>query len=430
MSINTFDLTAVEGWVEYIQTLHAREIDLSLERTNQVYRRLLPHGIEATVIAVAGTNGKGSTAELISSCYRSAGYRVGKYTSPHLLRFNERIEINGQAVNDEDLLEAFTLVESLRETTPLTYFEFGTLVALHLMKQQKVDVAVLEVGLGGRLDAVNVVDSDVAIITSISIDHTAWLGKTLSSIAYEKAGIVRKDKPAILGTSPELPALTEACEARGAHVYQLGKHFFNDRIGDAPTWQWSDAESIVLELPLPFEQVGIQLNNAACAVQALKLLEHRHPISQDVVKTGIASAKMRGRCQIVNHNPLTILDVAHNEDSVRALARFVNAQRVKGRVRAVCGMLKDKEIGQSLSQLAPSVHDWHVASISGQRGASAQVIGDIVRDLTAASNNCSVLEYAHVSDAYQAALAAAHEDDCIVVFGSFYIVADILPLFE
>ena len=431
------DLATVEDWVEYIQTLHVREIDMNLDRTREVYRRMLPQGLDAVVIAVAGTNGKGSTAELLSACYRAAGYQVGKYTSPHLLRYNERIQLNGNDVSDADLLAAFKLVENARETTTLTYFEFGTLVAISLMDQFKVDVAVMEVGLGGRLDAVNVLENDLAIITSISIDHASWLGDSVEAIAYEKAGIVRSNKPVVLGALPALKALTQACLERGGLVHQLGQEFLTDFKPNQPTWRWSSLNKNLVLHALPFGQSDVQLNNAACAIQALHLLAADLPISEESINLGLKTAKINGRTQIVSSNPLIILDVAHNEDSVRALARFVDQQAPQARVRAVCGMLKDKEIQTSLMQIAPLVTDWYIASISGERGSSAAAISTIVNELYSSPKlsskhkaSTTVCEFENVVNAFTSAQENAEKGDCIVVFGSFLIVADILALFE
>ena len=228
--------TQVDDWVDYIQTLHAREIGMGLERVAQVYERLFDDGFAPVVISVAGTNGKGSCAELLRACYVAAGFRVGKYTSPHLLRFNERIVVGEQSVTDRHLMRAFERVEVARGATPLTYFEFGTLVALVVMSEANVDVAIMEVGLGGRLDAVNILDSAISIITSISIDHTAWLGSTLEQIAVEKAGIVRSGCAVVIGTDPSFEILVEACQQRGAVPIRRDVDFKPKQTDR--TWSW------------------------------------------------------------------------------------------------------------------------------------------------------------------------------------------------
>ncbi len=436
---------SVNDWVDYIQTLHAREIDLDLGRTREVYQRMFPTGIPAQVITVAGTNGKGSTAELVSSIYRTAGYHVGKYTSPHLLKFNERIQINGVDVDDAALLTAFTAVEAARGTTPLTYFEFGTLVAIYLFTTSSVDLMVLEVGLGGRLDAVNILDCDLAIITSISIDHTAWLGNTVEQIAREKAGVVRANRPVVIGETRHDAALLEACSERGAVCYQLFRDFgfvqneakSIDSIEPVQqtfdSWSWQSGDTQLLDLPLPFHQAGVQLNNAACVLQALTLLQAVLPVSDQAVNQGIEAARITGRCQIVAKRPWVVLDVAHNEDSVATLNRFVQSLTVQGRVHAVCSMLKDKEIAASLAQIANTVDVWHVASIETERGTTAAHIAGLVSSLCPQMEGCAavpVLQYVDSVSAFNAALQMADDLDCVVVFGSFYVVTDILATLQ
>ncbi len=438
-------LTTVEDWVEYIQTLHAREIELSLERTRIVYQRLVPEGVRSTVVSIAGTNGKGSTAQLLNRIYLCAGYRVGKYTSPHLLRFNERIQINGEDASDEQLLNAFQAVENARRDTPLTFFEFGTLLAIYLFDQAEVDLMVMEVGLGGRLDAVNILDCNLAIITSISKDHTAWLGETIAEISGEKAGIVRAGKPAVIGETRDDQALLEACKTRGALITQLGRDFdhqISDTAETPQSWCWYQLpradESTLRELALPYNQTGVQLNNAACAIQAVRLLNDRLLVSNESIASGLEAASMNGRCQIVGQTPLTILDVAHNEDSVRVLAEQLQRLKPVGRVLAVCGMLKDKEIEVSLSQIAAVVDAWFLGSIAGERGSSSSEINSILSSVLAKVGVTRQAEREPISislsddmnSAFSAATDVAQADDCIVVFGSFFVVADILAHLE
>ena len=463
-------LSTVDDWVEYIQSLHVREIELDLGRTKQVYERLVPQGLRSRIISVAGTNGKGSTAQLLNHVYLSAGYSVGKYTSPHLLRFNERIQIDGNDVKNIELIGAFKTVETARQDTPLTFFEFGTLVAIELFRQADVDVMIMEVGLGGRLDAVNILNCDLAIITSISIDHSAWLGNTVEQIAFEKAGIVRSAKPVVIGETRYDKLVQESCRMRGAICYQLGVNFaYNDLYGEQGDdktegntvdlrWDWRGTDAPedtfsaasnhihIKGIPLPFKQQGVQLNNAACAVQAVTLLQQFLPVLPQAIRDGISAAHMRGRCQVVSYEPTVLLDVAHNEDSINVLNSFLKALQVKGKLIAVCGMLRDKELAQSLTQIAPSIDVWCIGSIKGDRGSPASHIAKIVegfylegscgKSLQHAKRlvdsniemvgNGSIQQYESIDSAFDAALSNAQADDCIVVFGSFYVVADIL----
>lgn len=416
----------LEHWVDYIQTLHHREIELSLERVRAVYVRLYPDGMRCQVISVSGTNGKGSTAELCASIYRRAGYQVGKFTSPHLVDFNERININGRPVGDDVLLSSFARIEEVRQEIPITFFEFGTLLAIDLFARAGVDVAVMEVGLGGRLDSVNILDADVAITTSVAIDHTAWLGDTLEEIAFEKAGIARPQKPYIVGLKTPPLTLLEHAQKIGADVQLIGEEFNYKVEGDY--WCWSSAcGDEYRNLPRPFSQVGVQLSNCTLALQAVHQLQARLPVSESQVRQGIRAARLEGRCQIVSRQPLIIFDVSHNEASVARLAEFMSTQSPEipgSKWVAVCGMLKDKEIEVSLRQLSDDIDVWHTATIHNERGASAS---DIAAQLEPLTDAC-IYSHDSVKQAYIAARNSLKKNDCLVVFGSFHIVGDILKM--
>jgi len=331
---------SLQQWVDYIQTLHCREIELTLERVREVYLRLYPQGVPFKVVSVSGTNGKGSTSELISAIYRAAGYSVGKYTSPHLISFNERVNIQGIEIGDQALLDAFERVESVREDTTLTFFEYGTLVAIDCFVTAGVDIAVMEVGLGGRLDAVNILDAAVAVVTSISIDHTSWLGDTIEKIAVEKAGIARSNRPCLIGMQNPPASLLKECHRIGAIVRQSGKDFEFDYKSGESVWGWRSTLAEYCDLPLPYGQSGVQLSNAALALQVVTEMHEELSVTQDDIYSGLASASIFGRRQVLQKDPLIILDVAHNESSVNALAEFLSTLEVKGEVIAVCGMLK------------------------------------------------------------------------------------------
>ena len=352
----------LQQWVKYIQTLHYREIDLTLERVQEVFRRLLPNGVSFKVATIAGTNGKGSAAELISSIMRAAGYQTAKYTSPHLERFNERYQINGIEVADAELLKAFSRVEVARAQIPLTFFEFGTLIALDLFARAQVDVAVMEVGLGGRLDAVNILDADVALITSLSIDHSSWLGEELEQIGLEKIGVARSGRPCVIGLQQPPDSILKYCAENAVDLTMLGRDYSYKQAADGASWSWRHGSKQYDDLPLPFGQSGCQLANAASAIMACKLLPDL-PVDQSSFRRGISNAVVAARCELVSEHPHIVLDVAHNEASVRHLNEFVSSNRIGGRVFALCGMLADKQIAESLAHLVEIVDEWHFATI-------------------------------------------------------------------
>ena len=414
----------VNKWVEYIQTLHPREIELTLERVRKVYMRLYPDGMRCKVISVSGTNGKGSTAELCASIYRQAGYQVGKFTSPHLVYFNERVNINGAAVGDKDLLSSFVRIEAARGDIPITFFEYGTLLAIDLFEHANVDIAIMEVGLGGRLDSVNILDADVSITTSVAIDHTAWLGDTIEKIAYEKAGIARPNKPYIVGMGAPPPSLIEHAKKINTDL-QIVTQDFNYYL-DGSLWSCKTSDGVEYKkLPLPFAQTGVQLSNCALAIQAISQLQLSLTVSEENVIAGVAAANLPGRCQIVQREPLIVFDVSHNEASTLRLSEFLALQfspKEGAKCVAVCGMLKDKEIAASLAQVVEQVDCWHTASIDNERGASSLEVAKQLENLNALEVNC----YDSARLAYEAAKATLTEHDCLVVFGSFHIVGDIL----
>ena len=422
----------VSEWVDYIQTLHHSEIELGVERVSKVYRRLYPDGMPCKVISIAGTNGKGSTAEIIASIYHQAGYKVGKFSSPHLIDFGERYLINGANASDQGLLDAFVKIEQARADIPITYFEFGALLAVELFCTAKVDVAVMEVGLGGRLDAINMLDADVALITSISIDHTAWLGNTIEKIAYEKVGIAREASPCVVGIREPAQSIIDYCDEIKSDLQVLGKSFDYQFEEGANQWSWQSNQSSrnLTQLPLPFSQSGVQLSNAAIAIQAVDLLNDTLLVSDQSIVDGIAKASILGRCQVFSQKPLTILDVAHNESSVQRLREFIDGQRrsknmKQGHVYALCGMLKDKEVAQSLVCMAGLVDHWHLATIHNERGADAYYLQEQLNSVDTKSNKTISL-HDSVNIAYDDVLKIVKPDDILIVFGSFFVVGDIL----
>ena len=412
---------SLPDWLDWQQGLHPKKIDLGLERVASVAGRMGILQPEQTVITVAGTNGKGSSVAFLESILSAGGYRVGAYTSPHLFRYNERIRINGQDVDDDALCNAFAAVDEVRGVTTLSYFEFGTLAALYLFCQAPLDIIVLEVGLGGRLDAVNMIEPAVSLVTSIGIDHCAWLGENRELIGREKAGIFRAHKPAICSDPIPPASLEKYAHEIMADWYGLGQaySFKPGRAG----WTWQGGGSIHESLPCPSLPGAHQLENAAGVLMALELLHSRHPVSRTAIEQGLQSVGLPGRCQIIAGPVEQIFDVSHNTDSAACLGRLLEDRPCAGRTRAVLGMLDDKEAGEFASRLAPIVHDWYIAGLDVERGLSAQALQ---AHLEAAGFTGKNRIFPDVATAWSEAHVDSEEGDRIVVCGSFFTVAEAL----
>ena len=377
------------------------------------------------VITVAGTNGKGSTVGFCDAALRAGGYRVGAYTSPHLVRYHERVCVAGEPVDDTALCDAFARVEACRGDISLTYFEFGTLAALEVFRARGIDIAVLEVGMGGRLDAVNGVDPDVAVVTSIGIDHTAWLGPDRETIAVEKAGIFRAQRPAVCSDADPPAAIAAAAARVGADLKQLGRDFHIER--EPHGWTLRQPDKVRAGLPYPVLRGDHQLNNAAGALVALDAIGDRFPLAQSALRAGLLEARVQGRFQVWPGQPVVILDVAHNPAAAAALARALTQHKLSGRTHAVFGMLLDKDIVAVVDAIASCIDRWYLTSLSGPRAASAD---QLQAALTQAGVSQPVERFAEPAAAFAAARRAAAPADRIVVFGSFYTVGGILPALE
>jgi dihydrofolate synthase/folylpolyglutamate synthase len=408
-------------WLAHIERLHPRTIELGLERVQVVLDAMRLRQPRFAVITVAGTNGKGSTCAMLEACLRAAGYRVGLYTSPHLVRYNERVRVNGVEATDDDLCQAFEDIERSRGDTALTYFEFGTLAALRQFAQAAVEVAVLEVGMGGRLDAVNAVDADCAVVTTVDIDHAHWLGSTREAIGREKAGVYRTNRPAICGDADPPLSLLDHVAAIGARLFRIGRDF-SFEVADGG-WTFRIGGRIRSGLPFPRLRGEHQLHNAACALAALETLSDRLPVSQAQLREGLAQAFVAGRFQVLPGTPLRVLDVAHNPQAARVLAATLARQACDGRTLAVFGMLKDKDIEAVARALRDRIDVWHLAGLGGERGAGA---GDIAAAIRAAGVSVPVHVHESAQAAHDAALREAAPADRVVIFGSFYMVGDIL----
>jgi len=405
-------------WLQWQETLHPRKIDLGLDRVAAVAARmgvLLPAGI---VITVAGTNGKGSSVAMLESILRAAGYRVGAYTSPHLLRYNERIRISGKDIDDDSLCAAFQVVDDARGDTTLSYFEFGTLAALRLFCDAALDVVLLEVGLGGRLDAVNIIDPDIAMVTSIGIDHVQWLGNDRESIAREKAGIFRHGRPAIgCEVSPPV-SLVQAAREIGAHWYGSGDQYHY--VPREDSWDWNGPSGSYTGLPPPSLRGSQQLANAAGVLMALDLLQERLPVSETAIRNGLQDVVLPGRCQFLPGAVEIILDVSHNPHGAARLAEVLGLSPCSGRTHLVLGMLDDKDVVGFVAELSSVVDHWYPASLDIPRGLSAGELDQRMRGLLSGNRIHPCMD---VPTACREAGKNASAGDRIVVCGSFFTVA-------
>ncbi len=417
-------IDTLDGWLAYIEGLHHRPIDMTLERVRTVAQRL-DLRFPCPVIIVGGTNGKGSTCAMLDSILRAAGYRVGLYTSPHLVDFNERVQINGEMASDAALIAQFQAVEQARGDVSLTYFEFTTLAILRLLMQSRLDAAVLEIGLGGRLDAVNIVDAEVSIITSVDLDHMDYLGPTREHIGFEKAHIYRAGRPAICADPQPPQSLIEVATGLGADLWLFGRDFNYaglDYGKGLQQWSYGGRNQRRASLPYPALRGANQLLNASGALAALECLADRLPLSQQAVRTGLLTVEIPGRFQVLPGKPAVILDVAHNPHAAAVLAQNLDSQGFYPETHAVFGMLSDKDVAGVISKLRGRIDHWHIGPTPGARGLSAAAAAQHVRD----AGVSALTEHPTLEAAYDAALAAADPNARIVVFGSFTTVAAVM----
>jgi dihydrofolate synthase/folylpolyglutamate synthase len=421
-------MSSLEQWLAYQTQVHPQAIDLGLDRLNQVLDRLGWCPPKVPVITVAGTNGKGSVSGYCASIMAAAGYRVGTFTSPHLRDYRERIRVHDRWVSAEELVSAFERIEAARGQVGLTFFEFNTLAALLVFEAAKLDAWVLEIGMGGRLDAVNVVDPDVAVVVSIGLDHQEYLGATLEAIAREKAGIFRRGRPAVLG-SLDMPVVVEdTARGIGAALKRLGSEYTYVR--EDAAWQYRGSRWNLPHLPAPALIGDTQYANAATALAALEEIDVRLPISAAAVAQGLERVRLVARFQVIaparSGAPTWILDVAHNPAAARVLARNLRDLPSAGRTLAVCGILTDKDAAGVAAELRDCVDVWWCVSTEGERGRSGAALAETVRLKVAAPVQAADSTAAGCA----AALAHANPSDRILVFGSFHTVGPALDWLE
>ena len=416
---------SLTAWLQWLEESRAEHIHLGLERCRDVAANLGLSKPARTVVTVAGTNGKGSSVAMLERIWRQAGYRVGTYTSPHLVKYNERVRIDGVAADDATICAGFEAVERTRRDVPLTYFEFGTLAALGIFERARLDIAILEVGLGGRLDAVNMIDPDVALITSIGIDHEDWLGSTREEIAVEKAGIMRRARPVVCSDNDIPEALIACAEAFGARVDVLGVDYGFEE--DDSAWTWWSGPATLTELPLPRLAGNHQLRNAAGVLKVVNILQQRHPVAQAEIHRGLETVVLQGRFQRIAGDVEMILDVAHNPQAAESFVSTLSAMPGSGQTHALIGMLKTKDHVGYLRRLMPVVDIWYFATLPGSLGASAD---DLRGSLEGVGANHSCSCYRTVEDAHAAIAAQANDGDRILVLGSFLTVGAVMKTFK
>lgn len=414
----------LQDWLAWQQTLHSEKIKLGLDRVAQVAHDLgiMQPGFQ--VVMVSGTNGKGSITAMLESIYHQAGYRVAAYTSPHLLQYNERIRVGKKNVEDAPLCAAFDLVDQARAGLSLSYFEFGTLAAMQIFSTLPLDVAVFEVGLGGRLDAVNIYDADAAIISSVGLDHVQWLGSTRESIGLEKAGIFRTGKPAVCGDTDPPRSLLKHARDIGSRLYLAGGDF-SCRQQAGGRWSFRSAKLDWEGLPVPNLYGDVQVGNAAAALMSIQCLDGVLPVRRESVEQGLQNICLAGRFQRVAGKCEMIFDVAHNLDSAKVLGRNLRELGPASRTCAVFAVLEDKDVEGIIGSVHEQIDEWHISELDSERSLDRADLRDRIVHL---DPDARVRAHPSIAQAWQAAKENACDTSRIVVFGSFLTVAEVLSL--
>lgn len=411
----------LDEWLAWQEQLHPNPIDLGLHRVKRMLETLGLTKPDYRILTIGGTNGKGSSAAFAETMLLAGGYKVGAYTSPHLLRYNERVRVGGVDASDAELCASFERLDAARGDMSLTYFEFGTLAALDIFARRKVDVAVLEVGLGGRLDAVNALDPDAALVASVGLDHQDWLGPDRESIGFEKAGIYRGGRPALCGDREPPASLLRHAADIGADFRMLGRDF--DWRPEGEGWSWYGPEGTLHGLPSPSLPGRIQYDNAASVLAALRSLRDLLPLEENAIHAGLIRAKVPARFQRLAGEVECIFDVAHNPDAARVLAANLEAMPAKGRTLGVFAMFKDKAVEEVALTLAVQLDVWHLGATEGPRGQNAAALAERIRKTVPQART---FEHSSVAEAYRAARREAHPGDRVVIFGSFQTVGAVL----
>lgn len=406
-------------WLVWQEALHPKSIDLGLDRVKGVYHRLRKGPGRPFTITVGGTNGKGSCVAYLDAILRARGYRVATYTSPHLLRYNERIRIGGVPVDDERICAAFARVDAARRDATLSFFEFGTLTALDIFSRVDLDLQVLEVGLGGRLDAVNIVDADAVLLSSIDLDHQDWLGDTRESIGFEKAGILRPGQPAVVVDADPPDSLLRYAASLPNDLGRPGVDF--RVVATANGWDWHGRTTQYHDLPLPALAGEHQLRNAAGVLALLERIAAVRPVDESAVRTGLETVDLQGRFQVLPGSVPIVLDVAHNPQAVGVLAGTLRERFPGRRIRAVFALMRDKDVVGVVAQIQDLVAGWYLPPLTVTRAASPDALANILRSLGAEGVECA---FGDVSGAVDAARSNARAGELIVVFGSFFLVAE------
>lgn len=411
-------------WLEWQETLHSQKIELGLERIADVASSMGVAKPNHVIIIVAGTNGKGSIVSILESIYHHAGYRVGAYTSPHLLHYNERIRVCQQNVSDESLCNAFNQVDQARDETSLSYFEFGTLAAMQIFNESELDLAIYEVGLGGRLDAVNILDAEVAIVSSIGIDHVQWLGSTRESIGFEKAGVFRALRPAICGDNNPPNSIVEYADKIGTELLLINNDYSYAKQSNN-LWSFSSGKLNWDGLPVPNLYGEAQIGNAATALMALIQIDEQLPVTRECVDRGLSNISLPGRFQRIQGQCEIILDVAHNVGSATVLAKNLHELKPVSKTIAVFAVLADKDVCGIIECVGGLFDEWHISQLESERALEKE---SLKKQLDDCCHDCVVYSYSTVSEAYNAAKNSVDESMRIVVFGSFLTVAEVLSL--
>lgn len=414
----------LSDWLRWQEQLHFTEVDPGLDRISQVWQRL--NGVTQLaypVVTIAGTNGKGSSVAMLDAILRSAGYKTGCYTSPHLLDYNERICIAGQCCDDDAICQAFQQIDDVRGDISLTYFEFATLAAILIFNQQQIDIAILEVGMGGRLDAVNLFEPDISLITPISLDHTAWLGEDKESIAYEKAGIIRADKPVVCSEPEPANAIINKAKQLNAPLYCSQRDYHVENHSES--WSWSNHQQTYHHLPKPNLTGDYQVQNAAAVLQVVSLLAKQFTISEPDVRAALETVTLAGRFQQFSGDVDIILDVTHNQQGAKNLAQLLAETAYSGQTFAVLAMLKDKDVSAVVESMSTQIDRWYLASLFGSRGLA---VSDLAAEFYQLSSVPPLNKYNSVIEAFQQANSDAKPGDRIIAFGSFHTVEAVMHL--